>query len=95
MAATLGCRAASSGDDSSVYYSTVPLTDAAAESLASALLRQDFGISHAASTGAPGGVRRGVVLFESGQAADAERVVAWLRAQPAVAKAGRDTADVW
>jgi hypothetical protein len=97
-AATLGCRAGKREAAGAVYYRTVPLSAAGADSLEEALLGQPaFALLHAGSTGAPGAARRGVVLLAPGRAGAVERgrVVAWLRARPEVAAAGVDSAGVW
>jgi hypothetical protein len=96
-AATLGCRAGEREPTGAVYYRTVPLSAAGADSLEEALLAQPLDVMHAASTGAPGAARRGVAILAPGRAGTAarERVVAWLRARPEVAAAGLDSSGVW
>jgi hypothetical protein len=93
----IGCRAGERETKEALYYRTVPLSAAGADSLEEALMAQPFAVMHAGSTGAPGAARRGVVLLSPGRAgaAERERVVAWLRARPEVVAAGLDKTRVW
>lgn len=86
------------GDESFVYFRTVPMTAAGADSLGGVLLAQHLGASHVAALGPERGAapRKGIVAFEADTTGTSrERVVAWLRQRPEVVKAGLDKETAW
>ena len=100
VAGILGTTActAERGDDF-VYYRTVPMTAAGADSLGAVLLAQRLGVSHVAAVGPEVGAapRKGIVAFETGSTnrATHQRVIAWLRGRPEVVTAGLDKETIW
>jgi len=91
--------AAHRGDDDFVYFRTVPMTAAAADSLGAVLLAQRLGVSHVAAFGPEVGAaaRRGMLALEAGSASPAtrSRIIAWLEQRPEIVAAGLDKEAVW
>ncbi len=91
----LGCPAAVEG--AGVYFHTRPLTEAQADSLERALAAAPFRIHAVRGKRIPGAPERGQVQLIRGADSPAEldRLTTWLRQQPGVVAAGRDSAQVF
>ena len=91
--------AANRDDGDFVYFRTVPMTAAAADSLDAVLLAQRFGTSQVAAFGPDVGAapRRGLVALEAANATPSTRarMIAWLEHRPEIAAAGLDKDVVW
>jgi hypothetical protein len=93
--ALAGCEAEVTG--AGVYFHTRPLTEAQADSFERALAAAPFRIHTVRGKRIPGAPERGEVQLIRGADSPAEldRLTTWLRQQPSIVAAGRDSAAVF